>query len=270
MIRQSLPRSRRATYAVFAHRRGNSVAVRSGSGFFVSADGLLVTCEHVIRDTSQLIVSREPLDNTRTTFLQGERVYVDAEADFALLRVTLEDGERAPEFLVPDDRELDEGEPVYSVGYPLAVVQVPYVFDLDQVMEALPPEIAEQYRLPSGNLPTFGAMMAHRLSPRVTSAIISSRLEYYNMLDLELQNESDQYYIIDKALNYGNSGGPIVATETGHVHALISKFHPVIVPQSRGDAVVIPSLYGVATRLTFPPIRKALEDNGVSFCPREP
>lgn len=65
-----------------------------------------------------------------------------------------------------------------------------------------------------------------------------------------------QHYILDKALNYGNSGGPIIAVETGYVHALCSRFQPVFVPQihlanaeGKYPAVLIPSLYGVASSL---------------------
>ncbi len=67
------------------------------------------------------------------------------------------------------------------------------------------------------------------------------------------------HYVLDKALNYGNSGGPIVATGTGHVHAFCSRFQPVFVPQlhlSDGEgkhpAIMIPSLYGVVVNLGHP------------------
>jgi len=59
----------------------------------------------------------------------------------------------------------------------------------------------------------------------------------------------NRYYVIDKALNYGNSGGPIVVQETGRVVALCSRFQPVKIPQGGDINVSIPSLYGVATSL---------------------
>ena len=63
-------------------------------------------------------------------------------------------------------------------------------------------------------------------------------------------------YVLDKALNYGNSGGPILAVDTGCVHALCSRFQPIYVPQQHlagpnGNVpwIMMPSLYGVVSAL---------------------
>ena len=62
-------------------------------------------------------------------------------------------------------------------------------------------------------------------------------------------------YVLNKALNYGNSGGPIVAVETGNVHAFCSGFQPLFVPQNHlrdngcSLAIMIPSLYGIVFSL---------------------
>jgi len=63
--------------------------------------------------------------------------------------------------------------------------------------------------------------------------------------------EDVKIYVLDKALNYGNSGGPIIAVATGHVQALCSRFQPVMIPQphlkdqkGKPPYIVIPSLYG--------------------------
>ncbi len=56
---------------------------------------------------------------------------------------------------------------------------------------------------------------------------MSSTLEKTKML---MSSGDEKIYVLDKALNYGNSGGPIVAAETGRVHALCSRFQPVMVP----------------------------------------
>jgi hypothetical protein len=77
-------------------------------------------------------------------------------------------------------------------------------------------------------------------------------------------------YVLDKALNYGNSGGPIVCSETGRVHAFCSRFQPVFIPQSHLlDAnqnpihVMVPSLYGVVSGLGHQQILGLLQQIGV-------
>jgi len=91
-----------------------------------------------------------------------------------------------------------------------------------------------------------------KIPTRVTSAIISSTREHHGSL---VTQTSPRFYVIDKALNYGNSGGPIVLTETGRVIAVCVRFQPVAIAQGVDPAtqqprqVVIPSLYGVTTSL---------------------
>ncbi len=91
------------------------------------------------------------------------------------------------------------------------------------------------------------------LCPRVTSSIVSSNIEKTEFLKTA---KTPEVYVLDKALNYGNSGGPIVAVDTGRVHAFCSSFQPVFVPQpyikdQNGTQlpVMIPSLYGVVISL---------------------
>lgn len=105
------------------------------------------------------------------------------------------------------------------------------------------------------------------LCPRVTSAIISSTLEKTAMV---MSSGDPQVYVLDKALNYGNSGGPIVATETGRVHGTCMKFQPVFVPQAHlkqpdrsVPAVMIPSLYGVVSSLGNPTFLKKCAEYGI-------
>ena len=110
--------------------------------------------------------------------------------------------------------------------------------------------------------------MAHSsLRPRTTSAIVSSLIEGTTFA--WTTPFIPDVYVLDKALNYGNSGGPIVATETGKAHAFCSKFQPVYVPQShllkdgKPVQIMIPSLYGVIASLGAKRILKVLKEKGV-------
>ena len=84
------------------------------------------------------------------------------------------------------------------------------------------------------------------LCPRVTSAIISSHHDTIGPISSEAL---PKWYVIDKALNYGNSGGPIILSETGKAIAVCARFQPVSVPQVKNTYVTIPSLYSVASSL---------------------
>jgi len=112
-------------------------------------------------------------------------------------------------------RDLDEGEPVYAFGYPLGAGKV-VVDTWDHGWGIDPPTT-------------------------VTSAIVSSTLEEQGMIIVSGQART---YVLDKALNYGNSGGPILAEATGHVHAWWSRFNQSSFPNhtSRTQMVNPPEL----------------------------
>jgi serine protease Do len=138
-------------------------------------------------------------------------------------------------------RQLEEGEPVYAFGYPL-------------------PE--SQLEQPDPNT-LVGTTTLH---PRVTSAVVAADRGSYGGF---MTPNDPQIYVLDKALNYGNSGGPIIATETGHAHAVCSRFHPVYVPQRHlADEhghfpwIMIPSLYGYVSSLANPRLAEFLRANG--------
>lgn len=90
----------------------------------------------------------------------------------------------------------EEGPLVYSFGYPLPIV--------------------EHQSLPNG------LMVGHTgLGPRTTSAIIASNLEHTKMI----QSSADsQLYIVDKALNYGNSGRADCEHESRKAFAICFRF----------------------------------------------
>lgn len=105
------------------------------------------------------------------------------------------------------------------------------------------------------------------MCPRITSLIVSSK---NGKLNTQNQNGIPNTYVLDKALNYGNSGGPIVSILTGFVHGMCRRFQPVgirqnLIKDSNNNPIqiVIPSLYGIATNLSVPSILEQLRDNQV-------
>jgi S1-C subfamily serine protease len=258
MIRQTLSNTKAATFSVDARGKGG-LPRPSGTGFFVSPEGLFITARHVLtqdgnpagplRENGSLLLMQpdpaQPYPVRLNCYYRVELVGDEPGCDFALLKVDLKETspwltqrDRAP-FLEVSLRPLDEGEPVYSFGYPLP----------QSVVVATGPN-------------SFSG--GTRYSPRTTSAIVASSAEFLGVG--EAQPEC-LHYVLDKAMNYGNSGGPVVATATGKVHAFCSRFQPVAVAQPHLGAsvnVFIPSLYGVATSLAAAPIVSLLRAHGVS------
>lgn len=234
----------------------------TGTGFFISENGWFVTAAHVVQesgqpgapvrnDVKQSWLKKElRFEDKHPIMCEGVSVeHVELQTDFALLKVDPAanstkawlEGSQAFPFLQVSRRQLEEGEPVYSFGYPLS----------------------------DGSTQQLEGMVigTTELSPRVTSAIISSTIETSRML---VSSSDARVYVLDKALNYGNSGGPIVSAETGHVHALCSRFQPVSIPQAhlkdaQGNpiAIMTPGLYGVVSSLGNPSILAALTERGV-------
>jgi Trypsin-like serine proteases, typically periplasmic, contain C-terminal PDZ domain len=259
MIRKTLQATQLATYSIDLPDPGLQGMPRSyGTGFIVSPDGWMITAAHVItqnnrsdgpirEDLHQAWLTKE----TRKFGVPGgmciglEVGCVLAALDFALLKTDFSTnasrahltGRSNFPFLTISLRSLDEGEPVYAFGYPLGEATL---LDTPQV--------------------TMGATS---LAPRVTSAIVASTIVRTRPFS---SSADPREYVLDKALDYGNSGGPIIATETGNTHAFCSRFQPVTIQQevmpSQGDAahfpVVIPSLYGVVVGLHNPSIVEEL------------
>src|SRR6266480_5809586 len=264
-IPDTLQDTKSATFCVhLPNPRQQGFPTPRGTGFFVSPDGWFLTAAHVITENGE---SDGPVrkDITDATLAKEGELWLDPSSpppfgascigvsldfvdpltDLALLRV---DREKNPDrewlrhgapfpHLSISTRLLDDGEEVYAFGYPLSKGGLVYPG----------PEVFV------GDI---------QLSPRVTSAIIASHIEATAMIQ---ESGPPLHYVLDKALNYGNSGGPIVATVTGHVHAFCSRFQPVFVPQlhlsdGKGNhpAVMIPSLYGVVVNLGHQRVVKEL------------
>jgi serine protease Do len=253
VIRETLDRVRRATFCVeLPNKAQHGMPSPTGTGFFVSPDGWFVTAAHVVSengaadgpqrndiDKAWLMKESQGLGpGAMCQFITLEHVL--PEFDLALLKVDfgknankewLKEQSEFP-YIQVSTRQLEMGESVYSFGYPLSS--------------------SKFEKQPSG------IVGSSELSPRLTSAIVSSELDKTKMV---MTGNDPQHYVLDKALNYGNSGGPIVSSETGHVHALCSRFQPVFVPQAHlADAqgryphIMIPSLYGVVSSLRNNPV----------------
>jgi serine protease Do len=233
-----------------------------GTGFFVSVDGWFVTAAHVItengkadgpvrQDIDQAWLTKEMIPGKAGTgmcqFVSFD--IVDPETDFALLKVDFKSnsnkvhlvGRSGFPFITVSTRDLLEGEPVYSFGYPLS-----------ETLGLTQPNIAFSHT-------------AH--SPRTTSAIVAATMDKSEVVSWI---GFPAVYVLDNALSYGNSGGPIVASETGKVHAFCSRFQPVAIPQQHLQDrlgflpwIYVPSLYGVVSRLSNARIVDALTARGV-------
>ncbi|WP_175953916.1 trypsin-like peptidase domain-containing protein [Burkholderia sp. BCC0405] len=82
----------------------------SGSGFIVSADGLVLTSAHVVDDATDVTVRLTDRREFKATVLA-----VDPQSDVAVLRV---DATKLPFVRVGDSSKVRAGEPVMTIGAP--------------------------------------------------------------------------------------------------------------------------------------------------------
>ena len=94
----------------------NAVSYSTGTGFFITANGVMVTCYHTVKDGKNISVWHEPTQRSYRAELLG----VDKENDLAILKV--ENIKSAP---VPLASEFSEqrGSNVLTLGYPIVEVQ---------------------------------------------------------------------------------------------------------------------------------------------------
>ncbi|MEK7918920.1 trypsin-like peptidase domain-containing protein [Burkholderia contaminans] len=82
----------------------------SGSGFIVSADGLILTSAHVVDEASDVTVRLTDRREFKATVLA-----VDPQSDVAVLRI---DGKKLPFVRIGDSSKVRAGEPVMTIGAP--------------------------------------------------------------------------------------------------------------------------------------------------------
>lgn len=83
-----------------------------GSGFLISSDGYIVTCEHVVKDASKITVFFQNLE------IEAILVEKDSEIDLAILKI---DGLNLPHLTLGDSDALKVGEWIVSIGYPFSM-----------------------------------------------------------------------------------------------------------------------------------------------------
>jgi S1-C subfamily serine protease len=85
----------------------------SGTGFFISSDGYLVTAAHVVSDalSADSLVATA---NDGTRYVAQRIAYCDKEADIAIVKFDC----RSVPYLDPDTVEADEGQSILVIGSP--------------------------------------------------------------------------------------------------------------------------------------------------------
>ena len=87
-----------------------------GSGFIISADGYVVTNEHVVHEAEEIVVT---MTNGRT--FDAEVVGTDYDTDIALLKI---DAKNLPYLRFTEDDDLIVGEWVIAIGNPFGLFKV--------------------------------------------------------------------------------------------------------------------------------------------------
>jgi serine protease Do len=139
-------------------RQQKSIETAQASGFIISADGYILTNNHLVGGAEKVMVKV----TGRSTEMEAKVVGTDAATDVAVVKI---DGDNLPYLRLADSDKLQVGEWVVAIGNP------------------------------------FG------LSHTVTAGIVSAK----GRRNLALEGISYQDFIqTDAAINFGNSGGPLI------------------------------------------------------------
>ena len=96
--------------------QGGSIPFRSqGSGFIISADGLILTNAHVVRDAKEVLIKLSDRREFKARVLGA-----DTTTDIAVLRVN---AKNLPLVRLGDSQQLHVGDPVLAIGSPFGFEQ---------------------------------------------------------------------------------------------------------------------------------------------------
>lgn len=156
--------------------------IASGSGFFVSNDGMLITNEHVVSGMSRILVLVLNKDKTSARAIPAVLIRVDKQADLALLKIETKEATLPLELATTDAKVLDE---VVALGFPAAI---------DTAM-------SRNIRFVNGY--ADDPSLIENLIPNITKGAISKITE--------------QSITHDAKISHGSSGGPLISISTGYV-----------------------------------------------------
>jgi serine protease Do len=274
MITTSLNRTKKATFAVYVPSASpDSVPTLAGTGFFVSSEGHFITAHHVVKSASDSrgFILMQPQLNPLPwiEIYEVELIRSWPEFDLALLKASFDanrmragfEGRKNFPYLEVYLHGVEEGMPVYAYGFPLGSQQRYSSSDPDNPFPLYQAAFEAVKQGGGGSIPPFSINMHTKFVPgsaipevvidyvrsRVTSAIISSANEQFAPF---MTAKDPKNYVIDKPLNPGNSGGPILLEMNGHAFAVCCHFQTYQMPD-RGSVpgAVVPSLYGTASSL---------------------
>ncbi len=95
-----------------------------GSGFFIHADGYVITNDHVIAGETEISVTvfgRNGAAMDKKTWDNVRIIAANAEMDLALLKVETPEKVKFPTVPIGDSEELRQGQPVFAIGAPLGL-----------------------------------------------------------------------------------------------------------------------------------------------------
>ena len=108
--------------------RENQSIVSQGTGFFISADGYVVTCEHVVSEANTIGVW------VGGNAYRAELVAIDKDTDIAILKI---DYRPSHFFRLANFNSARRGDRIYAFGFPLTSIWGSEIRITDGIISAL-------------------------------------------------------------------------------------------------------------------------------------